>query len=136
MDADDCLQNSLVNIFSKIKQFDSKKGNFKNWSCGIVVNENLMFLRKKKNMFEVEELSDVHLSSEVQTKDENFLNPERLTKMLQKLPNGYRAVFNLYVMEGYVHKEIADILNISIGTSKSQLSKARKMLQLQLEVAL
>jgi len=114
-DADDCLQNSLINIFSKLGQFDVNKGDFKSWSAQVVVNDNLMF----------------HLAE-----DTSIISSENLTKLIQGLPNGYRAVFNLYVLEGYTHNEISSILDISVGTSKSQLSKARKLLQHQLEVVI
>lgn len=133
-DALDVLQNALINIFSKLKQFDNQKGNFKSWSCKIVVNENLMFLRKKVSSFKVGFLEE-HLH--VQDRNEtaiDMLSSEELIKMIQKLPEGYRAVFNLYVLEGYSHKEISKILGINIGTSKSQLYKAKKLLQHKLEV--
>jgi len=133
-DASDVLQNALIKIFGKIEQFDENKGHFKSWSSQIVVNENLMFLRKKVASFQVDELSD-HF--DISNQDEtalDMLSAQELTKMIQTLPEGYRAVFNLYVIEGYTHKEIADLLNINLGTSKSQLFKARKMLQKKLEV--
>lgn len=135
-DADDCLQNSLINIFSKLEQFDVNRGNFKSWSAQVVVNDNLMFLRKKKLNFETfdldMEIADVDTISE----ESSVISSENLTKLVQALPDGYRTVFNLYVLEGYTHKEIASILSISVGTSKSQLSKARKLLQHQLEVVI
>ncbi len=135
VDAEDCLQNSLVNIFTKLDQFDHKRGNFKNWSCGIVVNENLMYLRKKGPEFSTDEMERTG-GFEMLDERESPLDPQHLLKMLQKLPKGYRTVFNLYVLEGYTHQEISDILKISVGASKSQLSKARKLLQSILEVAL
>ncbi len=135
-DADDCLQNGLINIFSKLDQFDVKRGDFKSWSAQVMVNDNLMFLRKKKNNFEAfdteMDVEDVSTISE----ESNVISSENLTKLIQALPDGYRTVFNLYVLEGYTHNEIASILEISIGTSKSQLSKARKLLQHQLEVVI
>jgi len=135
-DADDCLQNSLINIFSKLDQFDVNKGDFKSWSAQVVVNDNLMFLRKKKNNFEAFDLEmDIADVSKV-TEESSIISSENLTKLIQALPDGYRTVFNLYVLEGYTHNEIASILNISIGTSKSQLSKARKLLQHQLEAVI
>jgi RNA polymerase sigma-70 factor (ECF subfamily) len=135
-DAEDCLQNGLVKIFSNIGQFNEKKGEFKSWSSKIIVNENLMLLRSMKN---TEELTDSNAEVEMiwpETETVGALSAERLTKLIQQLPDGYRSVFNLYVVEGYSHKEISEILSISIGASKSQLSKARRMLRLQIEVLL
>ena len=135
-DADDCLQNSLINIFSKLDQFNSHKGDFKSWSAQVVVNDNLMFLRKKKHNFEAFDLEMEIEDVETISEESNVISSENLTKLIQALPEGYRTVFNLYVLEGYTHNEIASILKISVGTSKSQLSKARKLLQHQLEVVI
>ncbi len=135
-DADDCLQNALINIFSKLSQFDENRGNFKSWSSQIVVNDNLMFLRKKKQNFQSFELEDDKFVVEEVSEESSIISSENLTKLIQALPSGYRTVFNLYVMEGYSHVEISEILEISVGTSKSQLSKARKLLQHQLEVVI
>ena len=134
-DAEDCLQNALVKIFSKLGQFDSRKGRFKDWANRIVVNENLLFLRQRTKDRKMTEGITPETVSQPES-SENTLSPERMTRLIQKLPEGYRNVFNLYVMEGYNHKEIGQILDISVGTSKSQLHKARKMLQQELEVLL
>lgn len=135
-DAQDALQNALIKIFSKIDQFDLERGNFKSWSCKVVVNENLMLLRKKGNSFKTDDIEDVMFVPNQSESALDMLSAEELTKMIQKLPNGYRAVFNLYVIEGYNHQEIAQLLEISIGSSKSQLFKARKMLQKKFEALL
>ncbi len=135
-DAQDVLQNALIKIFTKLNQFDGEKGNFKSWSSKVVVNENLMFLRKKVRSFKVDALEDVLFIPDQVESALDILSAEELTKMIQKLPPGYRTVFNLYVIEGFNHQEVADMLNIGIGTSKSQLSKARKLLQKQLETLL
>jgi len=135
-DASDALQNALINIFQKIEQFDLKKGNFLAWSNRIVINENLMLLRKKVSAFNIGEIrDDLDIFDQNETPVEK-LSVEELTNLVQTLPHGYRAVFNLYVMDGYTHPEIAKKLNISSGTSKSQLFKARKLLQGKLEVLL
>ncbi len=135
-DAQDVLQNALIKIFTKLEQFDGQKGNFKSWSSKVVVNENLMFLRKKVSSFKVDAIDDVLFVPDQSESALDILSAEELTRMIQKLPAGYRAVFNLYIIEGFSHQEIADMLNINIGTSKSQLSKARKLLQKQLETLL
>jgi RNA polymerase sigma-70 factor (ECF subfamily) len=133
-EAKDALQNALIKIYSKIKQFDKSKGDFKSWSCKIVVNENLMLIRKNKNF--LREFDDTYDESILDSEETaiDILSAAELTKMVQQLPDGYRTIFNLYVIEGYSHEEIATMLNISKGTSKSQLFKAKKLLKRKLEV--
>lgn len=134
-DAQDCLQNALVKIYTRLEQFDEKKGDFAAWSSRIVINENLQFIKKKqKNLFLVER---EFIDTEDHTHDnDDDLSLEQLTYLLQKLPQGYRTIFNLHAIEGYDHREIAEILDISVGTSKSQLSRARSMLKKQVELYL
>lgn len=133
-DARDALQNALIRIYSNIKQFDTNKGSFKSWSSRIVVNENLMLLRKNKTKFTQapEDLSYELTDTSVSATD--ILSARELTRLIQSLPEGYRMVFNLYVIEGYSHDEIAEKLGISTGTSKSQLYKAKQQLKQKLEV--
>ena len=135
-DALDVLQNALINIFSKIDQFDVSKGTFKSWSSQIVVNDNLMCLRKRVSSYKVDQIEAHHEVLDSQESPVDVLSAEELTKMIQKLPSGYRTVFNLYIIEGYSHKEIAKLLDITEGTSKSQLHKAKNMLKKKLEVIL
>lgn len=133
-DAADAMQNALVKVFTKIDQFDVEKGSFKAWSSRVMVNECLMLLREKtkdSNTTNLEEGYNQYSHDETAIEK---LSAEELTKMVQKLPVGYRTVFNLYVLEGYGHIEISKMLDISVGTSKSQLFKARKMLQKKIEV--
>ena len=131
-DAMDMLQNGLINIYTKISQFNSDRGNFKSWSGRIIVNDCLMYLRK--NSFISEDLNNHHSVFDKSETSLDILAAEELTKLIQKLPDGYRAVFNLYVLEGYQHREIAEKLKISEGTSKSQLFKAKKLLREKLEI--
>ena len=135
-DASDALQNALINIFEKIGQFDLNKGNFSAWSNRIVINENLMLLRKKTNAFNTNELREYSDLFDLNETPVEKLSAEELTNLIQTLPHGYRAVFNLYVIDGFTHPEIAEKLNISSGPSKSQLFKARKLIQSKLEVLL
>lgn len=130
----DSLQNALIKIFSKVGQFNNTKGTFKSWSSRIVINENLMALRKKSAQIFTEDISESFELFDEQASPLEQLSAKELTSLIQKLPDGYRTIFNMYVIEGYTHGEIADELRISIGTSKSQLFKARKLLQQQLEV--
>lgn len=132
-DASDALQNALIKIFKNINQFNSDKGSFKSWASKIVVNENLMIIRKKKQLSESDDVvEEMHLISNNHNAIDE-LNAEELVKLVQQLPAGYRTVFNLYVFEEKSHNEIAELLQIKTGTSKSQLSKARKYLQVELE---
>ena len=133
-DAEDALQNALIKIYTHIDQFDLKKGNFKAWSSRIVVNENLMMLRKRVKSFEQIETSEDQDFVDQSESPLEKLSAQELSVLIASLPAGYKAVFNLYVIDGYNHKEIAKQLNITEGTSKSQLFKARKMLQQKLEV--
>ncbi len=126
-DAEDLLQEAFVKIFAHIHQF-KWEGSFEGWMRRIVVNTALKFLQKKKlQVTEVNEATTGNL--QVAPESISYLQAEQLMLLLNKLPEGYRVVFNLYVIEGYDHDEIAKMLNIQAGTSRSQLVKARKMLQ-------
>jgi RNA polymerase sigma-70 factor (ECF subfamily) len=133
-DALDVLQNALIKIYSKLNTYDAEKGAFGAWSSRIVVNESIMFQRKYWKGTELVELNDEIYISSTESVSENILSAETLTKLIQQLPDGYRVVFNLYAIEGYTHKEIAEILGVSVGTSKSQLFKAKRILKKQIEV--
>ena len=98
-----------------------------------MVNENLLLIRKNKSAFAFDELTDRTDSMDNSETPIDRMSMEELVLMVQKLPAGYRSVFNLYVIEGYSHKEIAEMLNISVGTSKSQLFKAKKILKSEIE---
>lgn len=126
-DAEDVLQDAFIKIFAHIQQF-KWEGSFEGWLRRIVVNTALKALQKKKFLFtEITEASSHNKLVEPEAL--SSLQTQQLMNMLQQLPDGYRVVFNLYVIEGYDHEEIANLLNIQPGTSRSQLVKARKMLQ-------
>jgi RNA polymerase sigma-70 factor (ECF subfamily) len=130
-DAEDALQDGFVKVFRDLYQFDVEKGTFESWMKIILIRTCLEKLRKKS--FDYSDLDDhVELASYDATPVQN-LNLEYLTQMIQKLPLGYRTVFNLYVIDGYNHKEIAVLLNISESTSKTQLMKAKNMLKSKIE---
>jgi len=125
-EAEDILMQAMMKVFTEVNRF-SGTGSFEGWIRRIVVNEALMQVRKQKLVFETPVLTDIETSGE--------LNPgaleveaEYLLDLLKSLPSGYRMVFNLYAIEGFDHREIASMLGISEGTSKSQLSRARQML--------
>ena len=130
MEAEHVMVGGMVKTFEKIGQFQ-EEGSFEGWIRRIMVNESLMYLRKNKNM-SLE--SDVDEVTEEPNYDElsESVDAEELLKLIQELPVGYRAVFNLYAIEGYKHEEVGKILGISTGTSKSQLNRARKLLQKRL----
>lgn len=133
-EAEDILQEGLIYVFRDLKQFKATKGTFRNWSSRVLVNAALRFL--KKNQWQ-QSFTDLEYVEKTTTIPEDILTQitaKELTQVIQRLPLGYRVVFNMYAIEGYTHREIAEILNISVGTSKSQLFKARKTLQKQLEV--
>lgn len=130
-EAEDVLVVAFMKIFEKIDQY-SGEGSFEGWIRRIMVNESLMYLRKQKHTKYHEDLETAERETANELSD-SHLEAEDLLKLIQALPDGYRAVFNLYAIEGYSHKEIAQQLGVSEGTSKSQLSKARNMLKRMIE---
>ncbi len=135
--AEDVMQEAFITVFTKIKQYKGH-GSFDGWIKRIAVNTALMYLRKRKRMYDVD---DLHLENEVEEPSHLNVNDARsaiehanftaveMLEYITELPDGFRTVFNLYAVEGYKHREIAKILNISEGTSKSQLLRARKRFQ-------
>jgi len=133
-EADDILQESFMKILKNIKQFDPQKGKFRNWISRITINEALQYLRKYINekMLYQEELQE-HLLVEEQLSDS--LDTFEILSMLDKLPVGKRTIFMLYAIDGYKHHEIAEKLNISVGTSKSQYAKAKILVEKMFKVS-
>lgn len=130
-DLRDVLQNSFVNMFTNIQKFEYRgKGALRAWMSRIVVNEALQFLRKNANICETNETDWENLASDILDDEPPFdhLSSKEILTYIQKLPVGYRTVFNLYVFEEKSHQEIAQLLGISEGTSASQLSRAKKVL--------
>lgn len=127
-EADDILQESFMKILKNIKQFDPKKGQFKSWIHRITINEALQYLRKYINerMLFQEEIHEALLVEEELTEDTSGVE---IMPMLDRLPVGKRTIFMLYAIDGYKHQEIADKLNISVGTSKSQYAKAKALVE-------
>lgn len=124
-DAEDVLLKGFMKVFENLKKYRGE-GSLKGWVRRIIVNEALMYLRRQKNMYlevDVEEASDAHDACP------DHLAEEDLLQLIYELPVGYRTVFNLYAIEGYSHHEIAEMLQINEGTSKSQLSRARQILK-------
>jgi len=134
--ADDVMQDAFVTIFTKIKQYKSK-GSFEGWIKRITVNTALMQIRKDKKeiiseFFEnieqerKEELGDLNVNDKKSVIENARFSQTEIFETLKELPDGFQTVFNLYVIDELKHKEIAEELNISVGTSKSQLMRARK----------
>jgi RNA polymerase sigma-70 factor (ECF subfamily) len=128
-DAEDLLQNSFVDVFTKLHyfRFDSSIGA---WIKRIVINNCINFLKKKR--LKTVEMNECDVAVEiVETSDwkEIQFSVNQVQEGIQRLPEGYRVVLTLYLLEGYDHKEIAEILNISPSTSKSQYSRAKKKLR-------
>ena len=125
-DAEDVLLEGFFRIFEKIDTYTGE-GSFEGWMRRIMVNQSLMFLRKQHNFQMTVEFSGLELP--VHSNVENELSEQEILVLLDKLPIGYRTVFNLYVLEGYKHREIAELLGVSINTSKSQLILAKERLR-------
>ncbi len=127
-EAEDVLQDAFVKIFESIHQFDENRGKLKNWMTSIVIRTAL---RDYKRKFPSEKNLRIDLVTNQTTQDNiiDKLSEEEILKLISQLPNGFKQVFNLYVIDGYSHKEIGQLLGISESTSRSQLARAKKMLR-------
>lgn len=126
-DAEDILQEGFVRVFIKIRQFEFK-GSFEGWMRRIMVNTALEKFRKNDRLYPVEEMK-IYESTEMAEETLSSITADELMKVIQELPPRYKMVFNLYAIEGYSHLEIGEMMSISEGTSKSNLSRARMILQ-------
>lgn len=126
-DAEDVLIEGFMRVFERIDQFRNE-GSFEGWVRRVMVTEALMFLRKNKAWRQEVPLDDMGLEPDYEWANDR-LDAEALVRLVAQLPDGYRTVFNLFAIEGYSHAEIAELTGISEGTSKSQLSRARALLQ-------
>ena len=124
-EAEDNLQDSFVAIFNKISQFNNK-GSFEGWLKRITINTALQRYRNKGVFSIVNEEKIEDVSVEVENEDVSI---DFLLNSIQELPDRYRMVFNLYALDGYSHKEIAEMLDITTGTTKSNLARARMILK-------
>lgn len=132
LEAEDILQNGFVKIFTKHESYTGN-GSLEGWIKRIIVNTAIETYRKNAVSFteSIDENHTLHLESNIGTDQSSYKD---LLNLVQQLPIGYRTIFNLYAIEGYTHKEIAEMLNISEGNSKSQLSRARQWLQQKLKL--
>lgn len=127
-DAEDVMLNGFMKVFQKIQTFN-KEGSFEGWIRKIMIRESLTYLRNAKELQLLDDFSNI--SNEELTVSQDFSNDYQ--KLIDALPKGCKYIFILYVIEGYKHQEIADMLQISVGTSKSQLAYAKNILKLQIE---
>ncbi|MCM4159164.1 RNA polymerase sigma factor [Antarcticibacterium flavum] len=127
--AEDNLQDGFMTIFEKIKQYQDK-GSFEGWMKRIMINTTLQKYRKQ-TVFEI--FSEENLKEPALEIDEDTVPMDYLLEIIQELPDRYRQVFNLYALDGFSHKEIAEMLQITTGTSKSNLARARMILKERIE---
>lgn len=127
-DAEDYLQEGFVKVFKDLGQF-RMEGPLGAWIRKVMINTILQQLRKRRITFSNAELSDLEGKYHTEGDIPGNLDAQMLTNYIQALPDGYRTVFNMFAVEGFTHQEIADTMGITVGTSKSQLSKARAMLK-------
>lgn len=130
-EAEDVLQEGFIKVFSNLSQF-KKEGSFEGWIKRIMINTALNTYHSNVKRYFQSEIDDDTLAAPQSSQFDEEFSSEILMKLIQELPDGYRLVFNLYAIEGYSHKEIAEMLDINENTSKSQLSRARALLQKRL----
>jgi len=130
-EAEDNLQDGFIKVFANLKNF-RHDGSLEGWIRRIMINVSLEKLRKQHLLYPVEDVAvydTVNFSDDVLAK----IAADDLMKLIQQLPPRYRMVFNLYVMEGYSHQEIAEEMSITQGTSKSNLARAREILKKKIQ---
>lgn len=128
MEAEDVLQESFINAFSRLESYRGE-ASFGSWLKRIVINRSLNVVRKKKHYFE--EINDelMKVDNEEEVEEEVEYTVQDIHQAMKQLPDGYRVIFSLYMFENMSHNEIAEQLDISVNTSKSQLSRARKKMK-------
>jgi RNA polymerase sigma-70 factor (ECF subfamily) len=137
-EAKDLLQDAFIKVFQRLKSFENK-GSLEGWVRRIVVNNAIDFVRAKREfLISIEDFSQKDTITDeeenvIELQHFNKIKADAIIALIQKLTPAYKAVFNLYVIEEYSHKEIAEMLGISIGSSKSNLSKAKEKLKQMFE---
>ena len=127
-DAEDAIIVAYTKIFRSLKKFTFQgQGSLGKWIRTILINESIKLLKKRKELYFKDDLQYLNIQTQSANSIEQMQASE-LFEMIERLPSGYRTIFNLYVVEGYTHKGIAELLNISESTSKTQLKKARNSL--------
>jgi len=132
--AQDILQDAFIKVFQHVGQFDVQ-GSLEGWIRRIVINTAIDSYRKEGKISNLLQVNEDVVEGKIKNEGLSELQLKDLMKQVQRLPDGARIVFNLYAVEGFTHKEIAEQLDISIGTSKSQYNRARKLLLKWIEKA-
>jgi len=133
-DAQDLLQEGFIKVFKNLSKYRGE-GSFEGWMRRIFLNTSIEHYRKKVNLLSVTETQEVTIEDREWNILDNLAEKD-IISMIHELSPGYRVVFNMHVIEGYSHKEIADILGINEGTSKSQLARAKGVLKKMVETRL
>jgi RNA polymerase sigma-70 factor (ECF subfamily) len=128
MEADDILQEGFIKVFTYLKNF-RQDGSLEGWIRKTIINTAINYYHSKENEWKETSIDKAESYQNVSEDILSKISAEDLLNLIQELPKGYRMVFNLYIIEGYNHQEIAEMLQISENTSKSQLSRARVALQ-------
>lgn len=129
-EAEDNLHDAFITIFNKIEQYNNK-GSFEGWLKRITINTALQRYRQDVGVYDI--VNEGNIEDVTVDIDDEGISIDYLLKIIQELPDRYRLVFNLYVLDGYSHVEISELINISIGTSKSNLARARIILRDKIE---
>jgi RNA polymerase sigma factor (sigma-70 family) len=130
MEAEDMLQNGFIKVFQKIEDYRGE-GSFEGWIRRIIVHSSIEYYRKYHKMVQLVDIEDAGIDASVDALAVSKLAANDLMVLIRQLAPGYRIVFNLFAIEGYTHKEIAEMIGISESASKSQLSRARSVLKEQ-----
>ncbi len=132
-EAEDILQEGFLKIFTKIKEFEGR-GSFEGWMKRVIVNTAITHyhrnLKHNKHHYDIGDVQETKFENE--TFSESEFTGDELLNVINSLPEGYKMIFNLYAIEGYKHKEISALLEIDINTSKSQYSRAKKLIRKKL----
>ena len=131
MEAEDMMQNGFIRVFQKMADYRGE-GSFEGWVRRIMVHSSIEYYRKYHKMVQLVDIEDAAGHTSVDAQATSTLAANELMALIQQLAPGYRIVFNLYAIEGFSHREIAEITGISEGASKSQLSRARSVLKEQI----
>lgn len=135
-DAEDILQEGFVKVFRDLHQYKGL-GSLEGWIRKVILNVALKHIKQKRRDFFIEPIGEKDFKDEIET--ESFFSDDLIKNvlaMMQQMPAGFRTVLNLYILEGYSHQQIAAELNISVGTSKSQFSRAKQHLRALLDKSL
>ncbi len=127
-EAKDVVQNTFLKVFNQLDKYDSDKGAFHSWITRITINEALLIKRRDKKYVYPEDAGDIFEEVKEATVF-STIGIGEIKKIIDELPEGYKIIFNLFVVEGFNHKEIAELLSISVVTSRTQLLRARKAIQ-------